>query len=64
MSKKMQAMYCAMFTQLKVACQGLGLQLSPQEILSDFESGLIPAVALEFPASHHRGCHFHFCQVS
>jgi hypothetical protein len=63
MSKKTQAMYSAIFAHLKWECQRLGLQLTMADIMSDFESGLMPAVTQEFPTSRHRGCHFHFCQV-
>jgi hypothetical protein len=31
--------------------------------MSDFETGLIPAVQQSFPQSRHRGCHFHYCQA-
>jgi len=34
-----------------------------QVIMSDFQSGLIEAVKLQFPNALHRGCHFHYSQA-
>ncbi|CAF1607645.1 unnamed protein product, partial [Didymodactylos carnosus] len=34
----------------------------PEIIISDFETGLIPAVAADFPETKHRGCFFHYNQ--
>jgi hypothetical protein len=63
MSQKSFTMYVALFNDLKTQCQQRGLNLQPQEVMSDFESGLIPAVRQQFPGARHRGCHFHFSQV-
>ncbi|KRY44252.1 hypothetical protein T03_17170 [Trichinella britovi] len=34
-----------------------------QNIISDFETALIPAVQGSFPGVHVQGCYFHFCQA-
>ena len=56
--------YVRMFQALKRSCQNLGVQLQPDDLMTDFETGLIPAIQQEFPATRHKGCHFHHCQVS
>lgn len=61
---KTAALYASMFQTIKNSCAQAGLNLAPQEIISDFESAIIPVIAQEFPATRHRGCHFHFCQVN
>jgi hypothetical protein len=62
-SVKSRQFYVTLFDILKREASRLGLSLNPSAILSDFESGLIPAVQLAFPQTRHRGCHFHFCQA-
>ena len=56
--------YTEMFTALRQCCNQHGQQLQPATIMIDFESGIIPVIRKEFPASRHKGCHFHFAQVS
>jgi hypothetical protein len=51
------------FKALKTACQNLGLQLQPAD-MTDFETGMIPAIQQEFSTTRHKGCHFHHCQVN
>ena len=63
MSRKTTSQYVCVFRALTTACQNLGLQLQPTDIMTDFETGLIPAIQQEFPNARHRGCHFHHCQV-
>lgn len=63
MADKSTALYRSMFSDLKNKCQQHGLLFNPATIMSDFESGLIPAVRQEFPNVQHKGCHFHMCQV-
>ena len=36
---------------------------SPRMIMTDFESGMIPALAQELPNSKHQGCFFHFTKA-
>jgi hypothetical protein len=64
MRRKTTSAYLRVFRALKAACQNLGYQLLPDDIMTDFETGLIPAIQQEFPAARHKGCHFHHCQVS
>lgn len=56
--------YTEMFTALRQCCNQHGQQLQPGTIMTDFESSVIPVIQQEFPASRHKGCHFHFTQVS
>ena len=39
------------------------LQWVPEKIISDFETGLVPAVQTEFPNAILWGCYFHFTQA-
>jgi transposase-like protein len=55
--------YDDVLNDLKVQCQQRGLIFQPDEVMSDFESGLIPAIRQQFPGCRHRGCHFHFSLV-
>jgi hypothetical protein len=64
MSRKTMSAFVRMFQALKRSCQNLGVQLQPDDLMTDFETGLIPAIQQEFPATRHKGCHFHHCQVS
>lgn len=64
MVNKTAALYETFFNDLRAECQQHGLQFDPPSLLSDFETGLISAVSRVFPLAKHRGCHFHFCQVS
>ncbi|KAL3679042.1 hypothetical protein R1sor_021998 [Riccia sorocarpa] len=60
MSSKDREAYISLFQNLKDLAVRRGRRFSPQQILSDFESGLILAIRDEFPQSLHRGCYFHF----
>ena len=62
-STKSREFYVSVFDTLKREALRIGLVFNPTTVLSDFESGLIPAVAASFPQATHRGCHFHFCQA-
>ncbi len=61
---KTAATYSRMFTILQTAAITAGMTFDPDEIMSDFETGLINAVATEFPRARHKGCYFHFTQVA
>jgi MULE transposase domain len=63
MSSKERTAYVDIFQALKSQAEEINLTLAPTTIISDFESGLIPAVRDEFPNAHHQGCHFHYTQV-
>jgi len=39
-----------------------GHELQPESVLTDFESGLLPAIQEEFPMAQRHGCYFHFNQ--
>jgi hypothetical protein len=55
--------YVNLFNVLNRKAGRLGLHLNPNGIMSDFESGLIPAISQSFPQCRHHGCYFHFCQA-
>ncbi|KAL2629042.1 hypothetical protein R1flu_013728 [Riccia fluitans] len=63
MSSKDRETYVSLFRNLKDLAIRRGRRFSSEQILSDFESGLIPAIHDEFPQSLHRGCYFHFTQA-
>ncbi|KAL2631004.1 hypothetical protein R1flu_015690 [Riccia fluitans] len=63
MSSKGREAYVSLFRNLKDLAILRGRRFSPEQILSDFESGLIPAIHDEFPQSFHHGCYFHFTQA-
>ncbi|KAL3685281.1 hypothetical protein R1sor_003303 [Riccia sorocarpa] len=63
MGSKERAAYVSLFRGLKDLAVTRGHRFSPQFILSDFESGLIPAIRDEFPHVHHQGCYFHLIQA-
>jgi hypothetical protein len=63
MCNKTTQLYVEVFAQLKDSCNHLGLLLDPPNIMTDFESGVIPAVRQEFPRARHKGCQFHHSQV-
>jgi len=55
--------YFDMFNCLRTEMARHMLPLNPKVIISDFESGLIAAIKLQFPNALHAGCHFHFVQA-
>jgi hypothetical protein len=63
LANKSAAIYTNVFQVLKNAAAAAGYHLQPTTIMSDFETGLIAAVATEFPNTHHQGCYFHFTQA-
>ncbi|CAF2869516.1 unnamed protein product [Rotaria sp. Silwood2] len=54
--------YQQLFKELNAVAVSMGRTWKPEQIMSDFETSLIPAVSAEFPESAHKGCHFHFNQ--
>lgn len=55
---------CAKFSEHRDAMAGLKLVFNPAYIMSDFEVGLLNTVRYHLCATHHLGCHFHFCRKS
>ncbi|CAF3480707.1 unnamed protein product, partial [Rotaria sp. Silwood2] len=55
--------YQELFKILKNFAISRNLTFEPARILSDFEPGLIAAVANKFPAAVHSGCFFHYTQA-
>lgn len=63
LTRKTQEAYVQLFRKLKsLAMEIHGRTISPSLIMSDFETGLIPAIAQEFPETLHKGCYFHYSQ--
>ncbi|CAF1280202.1 unnamed protein product [Didymodactylos carnosus] len=54
--------YQQSFQELKTVAASMGRIWKSEQIMMDFESGLIPAISAKFPESAHKGCHFHFVQ--
>ncbi|CAF0911499.1 unnamed protein product, partial [Rotaria sordida] len=54
--------YQQLFQELNAIALSMGRTWKPEQIMSDFETSLIPAVSAEFPESAHKGCYFHFNQ--
>jgi len=63
LSNKTTATYYQVFNILWETVSKLGSILNPQIIISDFESGLIEAVGMQYPNALHSGCHIHFTQA-
>lgn len=63
LTSKSHETYKLMFRKIKsLVMEKTGRALAPSIIMSDFESGLIPAVQDEFPDAAHKGCFFHYTQ--
>lgn len=64
LQSKCAATYHSVFRLLKdKAFNLLNLIISPDQIMTDYESSIIPVIRLEFPRTHHSGCYFHFTQA-
>jgi hypothetical protein len=63
MSEKTRNAYRFLFREIKDRAADLNIILDPLVITSDFESGLLPAIADVFPQARVQGCFFHFCQA-
>ncbi|CAF1604289.1 unnamed protein product [Adineta ricciae] len=55
--------YKQLFFNLKQIALERGKCFSPEVIITDFESGVLPVLKSEFPSAKHLGCFFHFCQA-
>lgn len=60
-SRMTQATYESFF---RIVRQILPLNYAQLVIITDYELGLINGITNVFPESQHRGCWFHYCQVS
>lgn len=61
MQKKSAAAYQ---TGLQFFKTQVASHIVPDNVMTDFESGLKAAIRIIYPEAHHNGCFFHFCQVS
>ena len=48
-----------MFHMFKGAGWDRNYQMNPTKVMSDFESGLVASIALQFPGAKHKGCYYH-----
>ncbi|CAF3906972.1 unnamed protein product, partial [Rotaria sp. Silwood1] len=55
--------YTELFDRLKDQACLMGTQFNPKCIITDYEPGLMPVVAQEFPVAIHSECMFHFNQA-
>jgi len=62
LSHKSTSMYRLIFTWIKNFALFLTIDIKWQTSMQDFESGLLPALYIEFPNLYLDGCLFHFCQ--
>ncbi|CAF4869734.1 unnamed protein product [Rotaria socialis] len=63
LSDRKRITYQELFKILKDFAISINRKFEPTRILSDFESGLISAIANEFSAAVHNGCFFHYTQA-
>ncbi|CAF1525012.1 unnamed protein product [Adineta ricciae] len=57
-----KATYQELFQEVKSIAASMGQIWQPDQIMSDFETGLMPAVSAEFPLCVHKGCFYHYSQ--
>ncbi|KAL8602885.1 hypothetical protein ACOMHN_026845 [Nucella lapillus] len=60
---KSRQTYHQLFEVLKRKMAENDLVMNPEQIMSDFESGLMPAIRHSFTNTQHRGCYFHHSQA-
>ena len=61
LSGKTQNIYSRLFTKIKEKANELNIAICWETSMSDFETGLLPALSVEFPPPFiRRGCFFHF----
>lgn len=63
MSRKSKRAYELFFQWFKLRARSRGYVINWQRFMTDFESGLMPALESHFPEVDRRGCKFHFCQA-
>ena len=63
LSDKSSVTYYKLFDTVKHCMFKLGCMMNPRTVLSDFESGLIEVIRMQFPNAVHAGCYFHFRQA-
>ena len=64
LTSKTQDTYITMFRKIKsLIMEKHGEALRTEMIMSDYETGLIPAIRQEIPAARHQGCYFHYTQA-
>uniref|UniRef100_T1ITW6 MULE transposase domain-containing protein n=1 Tax=Strigamia maritima TaxID=126957 RepID=T1ITW6_STRMM len=62
MERKTKESYIAVFARIKWLTEFYGLELDPDNIISDFEIGAINAAQEVFPEANMQGCMFHLSQ--
>lgn len=61
MQRRTAELYRAMFRRMKELIPTL--ETSLEIVVTDFERGLLQALAVEFPRARRVGCEFHYLQV-
>jgi len=63
LQEKNKEIYREIFKKIKEYCfNNLNIVFSPSNYVSDFETGLLSSLPLEFPRTRINGCFFHFTQ--
>ncbi|CAF5073750.1 unnamed protein product, partial [Rotaria sp. Silwood1] len=62
LSDRKKSTYQCLFRELKSVAATMNRVFKPERIITDFESGLMPAISVEFPGAVHNGCYFHYNQ--
>ena len=60
---KSRAIYQRTLEIIERKAEELGLELHPDEVLTDFELATIQGIELAFPTTEEKGCLFHFAQA-
>ena len=61
---KLQSTYSFLLRKLRTLVMAqTGISWSPRVIMTDFESGIMPAVRAEIPTAIHKGCYFHYTKA-
>ncbi|CAF1310597.1 unnamed protein product, partial [Adineta ricciae] len=61
-ARSKKATYQELFQEVKSIAASMGQIWQPDQIMFDFETGLMPAVSAELPLCVHKGCFYHYSQ--
>lgn len=63
LTHKTQTIYLRLFFLIWARAQTEGFIINWTTTMSDFETGLLPALRHQFPLITIHGCHFHYCKA-